>query len=115
MPKKSMPTSSARTPCSTTLRIVWAWDCGRLSESWFRSPKVLSPNSSGNGMSGSLCELDLGGGHSPGVHRRAGDGVLEVGAIEDNPEHRAARLQSPPGDEASHAYGVVAEAGDKLG
>ena len=31
MPKKSTPTWSARTPCSTTSRIVWAWDSGRSS------------------------------------------------------------------------------------
>jgi hypothetical protein len=44
MPKKSRPTWSARTPCSTTLRIVWACVSGVQKASLVTSPNVSSPN-----------------------------------------------------------------------
>src|SRR5215471_11892201 len=48
MPKKSTPTWSASTPCSTTLLIVSAWASGRPFLSWIRSPNVSRPKVSGN-------------------------------------------------------------------
>src|SRR6266702_4612217 len=43
MPKKSTPACSAKTPSSTTLRIVWACDSGVPSAPLSRSPNVSSP------------------------------------------------------------------------
>src|SRR5438309_2004483 len=48
IPKKSTPTWSARTPCATTFRIVWACESGRSSSSLVTSPKVSRPKTSGN-------------------------------------------------------------------
>src|SRR3954465_373148 len=48
MPKKSTPTWSARTPSSTTLRIVRACDSGWPLTVLVRSPNVSSPSTSGN-------------------------------------------------------------------
>ena len=43
MPKKSTPTWSARTPSSTTLRIVWACDSGRPSASLVEVAEGVEP------------------------------------------------------------------------
>src|SRR5690242_9124287 len=109
MPKKSMPTWSARTPSSATLRIVWAWETCLPLASPLRSPKVLSPKTSGNSVGPgphvlprftcpAVTSHSLSG---PGLAKRlharqdwlGADSDLELGLSQYEPEYRPAGLQ----------------------
>src|SRR5215207_9628827 len=128
MPKKSTPTCSARTPSSTTLRIVWACDSGWPSTVLVRSPKVSSPSTSGNAVRSSPAAIEFVGwsvmSGAPSVvlfgetqrlllFGGAVDGTLEVLAAQHYTEHRATGLQYPAGAEWSYRDGVVADAVDE--
>src|SRR5580704_6683048 len=127
MPKKSAPTWSARTPCSTTLRIVWACDSGRSSRSWVTSPKVSRPRTSGNGAglaAGDVTASDgavvtaglLSGGSSVGPAVALGglgaQGQLELGPAQCRAEDGTARFEEAPGAQAAEPGGVVTDAFD---
>src|SRR5215213_9593263 len=125
MPKKSTPICSARTPSSTTLRIVWACDSGRPLAVLVRSPKVSSPSTSGNSVSSRLAAVGITGwsamsgdlsvfGAAEGL--RSGvvvDRTFEVLTAEHCAEHRTSGLQHPAGAERSHRDGVVPDAVDE--
>src|SRR5215203_2670965 len=110
MPKKSTPTCSARTPSSTTLRIVWACDSGWPSTVLVRSPKVSSPSTSGNAVPSPPAAVEFTGwpvmsGAPPVVlfgetqrlllFRGTVNCTLEVLAAQHNTEHGATGLQYP--------------------
>src|SRR5215472_6281222 len=136
MPKKSMPTCSARTPSSATLRIVWAWETGLPFASPLRSPKVSSPKTSGNrpgpgpGVLPSVTWLSVTcsvvmsrslSGQCPAKegracrHRLGADGPLELRTSKYQPEHRPAGLQYLTIAQACQADGVIADPVDQFG
>src|SRR5580704_4245175 len=131
IPKKSTPTCSARTPCSTRFRMVWAWEIGRSSSLWVTSPKVSRPRTSGNRParaeeSVTTSEAGVvtwrllvwrGGGEGAGRASLGGfvpDGVLELGPTKRDAEHRAAGSEETAGSQAVKPDGVVADALDDV-
>src|SRR4029453_252492 len=108
MPKKSPPTCSARTPSSTTFRIVWACDSDWPLGVLVRSPKVSSPSTSGNAVSLPPPAAEFVGwsvmsgappvvlfGEAEGLLLFGGtvDGALEVVVAEHGAEHWTTGLQ----------------------
>src|SRR5215211_7590111 len=106
MPKKSTPTCSARTPSSTTLRIVWACDSG------WPSPAAIE-FVGWSVMSGAPSVVLFGETQRLLLFGGAVDGTLEVLAAQHYTEHRATGLQYPAGAERSYRDGVVADAVDE--
>src|SRR5258708_3005705 len=131
MPKKSIPTCSARTPSSATLRIVCAWETGLPFSSPLRSPKVLSPKTSGNragpvpdvklsvarsvATSHSLTGSSLAKERRADGHRLSADGPLELWTSQYQPEHRSAGLQYLTVAQAFQPDGVIADPIDEFG
>src|SRR3954454_21324961 len=127
MPKKSTPTWSARTPSSTTLRIVRACDSGWPLTGLVRSPKVASPSTSGNlgfvspavepvgwsVMSGAPPVVLFGDTERLLLFGGTVDRDLEVLAAQHGAEHRTSGLQHPAGGECPDRDGVVADPVDE--
>src|SRR4051812_48627814 len=101
IPKKSTPTWPARTPCSTTLRMVFAWASGRSASSWVTSPNVSRPEAQRKGPRRLAAHVDA-------LRRIGTQGALELRSAKRRAEDRAARLEQAAGGQAPQPDGVVA-------
>src|SRR5260221_1828269 len=120
IPKKSMATWSARTPCSTRLRIVCACDSGRSRSSCVTSPNVSSPKTRGNGFGGAVIMsglISLAGIWAIGCIELGGFGAhgpFELGSAQRSSEHRTAGVEQAARPQAIEPDGVEADPFDDL-
>src|SRR5260221_4035101 len=123
IPKKSTPTWSARTPCSTMFRIVWACESGRSSSSCVTSPKVSRPKASGNCTSAapdgvvvmSMLSFWYGSGRvGAGLRCLGADSQLKLGSVQRHTEDRAPWFEEAARAQAVEPHGVVTDALDEV-
>src|SRR5579864_8107764 len=123
MPKKSTPTWSASTPCSTTLRIVSAWERGRPCSSWMWSPKVSRPkvygNCTGAALDGVVVMSMLSFWYrswraGAGLRRHGADRQLKLRSVQRRTEDGAPWFEQAARAQLVEPHGVVPDALDEF-
>src|SRR5258708_29516150 len=123
IPKKSTPTWSARTPCSTMLRMVWACESGRSSSSCVTSPKVSRPKASGNCTGAALDGVAVMsilsfwygfGGAEASIRCLGADSQLKFGSVQRHTEDKAPWFEQAARAQAVEPHGVVPDALDEF-
>src|SRR5438132_1665600 len=123
IPKKSTPTWSARTPCSTMFRIVWACESGRSSSSCVTSPKVSRPKASGNCTGAapdgvvvmSMLSFWYGSERAgAGLRCLGADSPLKLGSVQRRTEDRAPWFEQAARAQTVELHSVVPDALDEF-
>src|SRR5260370_18798477 len=123
IPKKSTPTWSARTPCSTRFRMVCACERGRSSSSCVTSPKVSRPKVSGNCTGAALDAVAVMSMRSfwygseragAGLRCFGADSQLKLGSGQRRTEDRAPWFEQAASAKTVEPHGVVPDALDEF-